>query len=257
MSSSIWMQCAGDSEIRPLRFSAWRVVESQHEVSTRKLVSSAAEQELLEALLDRVKPPAQVGVRLHYLLFTPFRYPPLRYGSRFGTRQERGIWYGSLQQRTAFAEVAYYRLLFLEGSQAELEPVITALSSFTIRMRSERGIELTAPPFAAHAADISSPKSHIASQPLGRSMRDAQVEMFTFTSARDTHNGVNIGAFTPAVFHQAQPQQFERWHCTATRQTVDFTRGDHLRTRQTFEFGRAQFLVNDRLPAPSATGPAE
>ncbi len=47
MSSSIWMQCEGDSEARALQLVAWRVVESQHEVSTRKLVSSAAEQELL------------------------------------------------------------------------------------------------------------------------------------------------------------------------------------------------------------------
>jgi hypothetical protein len=47
MSSSIWTRCAGDSELRPLRLSPWRVVESQHQISTRKLVDSADEQALL------------------------------------------------------------------------------------------------------------------------------------------------------------------------------------------------------------------
>ena len=77
MSSSIWTRCAGDSELRPLRLSPWRVVESQHQVSTRKLVDSADEQALLEELIDGAKPPDLTRGRLHYLLFTPFRYPPL------------------------------------------------------------------------------------------------------------------------------------------------------------------------------------
>ena len=251
MSSSIWMQCEGDSERRALRLVAWRVVESQHEVSTRKLVSSAAEQELLEELIDRVKPPVSVGARLHYLLFTPFRYPPLRHGSRFGTRHERGLWYGSEQQRTAFAEVAYYRLLFLEGTHAVLEPVSTALTSFTVRLRSTRGIDLGAPPFTAHTAAIASPSSYHASQALGHAMRNAEVELFRFPSARDADGGTNVGAFSPAVFHQATPQHFERWHCTAARSAVDFRRGDLTRARDTHLFERAQFLVDGRLPWPS------
>ncbi len=251
MSSSIWMQCAGDSEIRPLRLVPWRVVESQHQVSTRKLVDSADEQELLEELIDRVKPPAQLGVRLHYLLFTPFRYPPLRHGSRFGVRQARGIWYGSEQQRTAFAEVAYYRLLFLEGTRAALDMVTTALTAFTVRMRSTHGVDLMAPPFDAERAAIGSKVSYTETQALGQAMRDAGVELFRCPSARDVDGGANVGAFTPAVFHAAVPQHDQRWHCTATRDAVDFTRGDFTGTRETHQFDRAQFLVNDRLPSPA------
>src|SRR6478672_10673303 len=116
MSSSIWTRCAGDSEIRRLQLTASRVVESQHQVSTRKLVDSNEEQALLEELIDGVKPLDVTNGKLHYLLSTPFRYPPLRHGSRFGRRHERGIWYGSLTRRPAFAEVSYYRLLFLEGT---------------------------------------------------------------------------------------------------------------------------------------------
>ena len=45
MSRSIWTQCAAKFNFRTLSFDAWRVVESQHITSTRKLVDSDAEQE--------------------------------------------------------------------------------------------------------------------------------------------------------------------------------------------------------------------
>ena len=142
MSSSIWTRCAGDSSIRPLRLAPWRAVESQHQVSTRKLVGTAAEQALLEDLIDAAKPPDVAGPRSHYLLSTPFRYPPLRNGSRFGTRHEQGIWYGSESRGTAFAEVAYYRLVFLAGSAADLGTVSAQLTAFTVSARSRHGVDL-------------------------------------------------------------------------------------------------------------------
>ena len=250
MSSSIWTRCAGDSELRALRLSPWRVVEAQHQVSTRKLVDSAAEQELLEELIERVKPPELTGGRLHYLLFTPFRYPPLRYGSRFGGRHERGIWYASENRRTAFAEVAYYRLLFLEGTRADLGAVTTQLTAFTVRMRSARGVDLVAPPFAAHRKAIASPARYASSQALGDAMRKAGVELFRYSSARDADGGVNVGAFVPAVFGKATPQGFETWHCTAVTERVELTKGDYFK-RESFSFPREQFLVDGSLPAPA------
>jgi RES domain len=250
MSSSIWMHCEGASRLQLLQLTPWRVVESQHQVSTRKLVDSAAEQELLETLVDRVKPAVTVGGRLHYLLSTPFRYPPLRHGSRFGSRQERGLWYGAEEPRTAFAEVAYYRLLFLEGTRASLDAVMTELSAFTVRMRSDRSVQLDQPPFAEHAEAISSPVSYAASQALGREMREAGVELFSFRSARDAQGGRNVGAFTPAVFHAAKPQHFQRWHCTATREAVECVRNDFTGERTVHAYARAQFLVDGVLPRP-------
>jgi hypothetical protein len=250
MSSSIWTRCAGDSELRPLRLSPWRVVEAQHQLSTRKLVDAAGEQALLEELIDRVKPPDRTGGRLHYLLFTPFRYPPLPHGSRFGGRRERGIWYGSLEQRGAFAEVAYYRLLFLEGTRAELGTVETALTAFTALVRSGRGIDLAAPPFAAHRRAIASPTSYASSQALGTAMRAAGVEACKYPSARDAEGGINVGVFTPAAFGSAKPKSFETWYCFASRERVEVAPGGYLK-RETFTFPRKQFLVQGVLPAPA------
>jgi len=250
MSSSIWTRCAGDSELRELRLSPWRVVESQHQVSTRKLVDSADEQALLEQLIDGAKPPDHTGGRLHYLLFTPFRYPPLPFGSRFGRRHERGIWYGSLERRTAFAEVAYYRLLFIEGTHAELGTITTPLTAFRAALRTTRGVALDAPPFDAFRTVIASPSRYDDTQALGDAMRAADVDAFTYPSARDNEGGVNVAAFVPSVFGRAKPTSLESWYCSASRERVDITRGDYFR-RETFSFAREQFLVDGILPAPA------
>jgi hypothetical protein len=226
------------------------VVEAQHQVSTRKLVDSADEQVLLEELIERVKPPDATGGRLHYLLFTPFRYPPLRHGSRFSARHERGVWYGSEDRRTAFAEVAYYRLLFLEGTHAALGSVITQLTAFTVRVRSTHGVDLVSPPFDAHRRAIASPTKYASTQALGAAMREAGVELFRYPSARDGEGGVNVGAFSPAVFGSAKPHGFETWHCTAEREKVELTKGDYFK-RETYAFSREQFLVGGALPAPA------
>ena len=250
MSSSIWTRCAGDSELRALRLSPWRVVEAQHQVSTRKLVQTREEQELLEDLIDRAKPPDVTRGALHYLLSTPFRYPPLRHGSRFATRYERGLWYGSETRRTAFAEVAYYRLLFLEGTKAALGTLETALTAFSVRLRTKRGIDLVVPPFAEHRRAIASPTSYGSSQALGNAMRGASVEAFRYPSARDAEGGVNVGVFNPAAFGNAKPRLFETWHCAASAGRVEMTQADYFK-REMFAFSRAQFLVKGVLPAPA------
>jgi hypothetical protein len=250
MSSSIWTRCAGDSEITPLRLSPWRVVEAQHQVSTRKLVATAEEQVLLEEIIDRAKPPDATGGKLHYLLFTPFRYPPLRHGSRFASRHERAVWYGSETRETAFAEVAYYRLLFLEGTRADLGSVTTQLTAFTVHARSARGIDLTSRPFHRYRGRIASPAKYADSQALGAAMRDAGVELFRYPSARSPRAGVNVGAFTPTVFGKAKPRDLQTWHCTASRSGVEVAKRDYF-GREVYAFPRTTFLVAGTLPTPA------
>jgi hypothetical protein len=254
MSPSIWTRCAASFRPRKLELAAWRVVESQHVLSTRKLVDSDEEQALLEELVDRVKPPPPTGPEfrgLHYLLFTPFRHPPLRYGSRFGTRTERGIWYGARELATCFAEVSYYRLLFLEGTAARLGTLTVELTAYTAAIRSRRGADLTRSPFREHEAAIASKTSYEASQRLGKDMRTAGVEAFLFVSARARSRGTNVGLFTPA-FAGKRPKRFETWTCSADGSKVELSRKSIARTRSArLLFPREDFVVDGKLPSPA------
>jgi hypothetical protein len=248
MSSSIWTRCAGVSRIRPLRVDAWRVVEAQHQVSTRKLVDTVDEQILLEELIEGVKPPDPTRGSLHYLLATPFRYPPLHHGSRFGRRRVLALWYGSETRETALAEVAYYRFVFLDGTAADLGTVTTTLTAFTARASSVHGVDLVVSPFDAHRRSIASPSRYAATQTLGDAMRAAGVELFRYPSARD--HGVNVGVFSPAAFGRAKPRAFETWHCVASRRRVEFSKRDYL-SRSSVSFERQRFLVDGVLPSPA------
>ncbi|MGQ0815381.1 MAG: RES family NAD+ phosphorylase [Gemmatimonadota bacterium] len=251
MSSNIWTQCAGDSRKRALRLEPWRVVESQHQISTRKLVDSDAEQQLLEQMIDGAKPPQRATATLHYLIFTPFRYPPLRHGSRFGTRTEPGIWYGSETLPTAFAEVAYYRLLFLEGSTADLGLIETELSAFRASVRTNGGIDLTRAPFNQYESILASPSGYGETQALGMAMRASNVDAFRYRSARDVEGGINIGVINVSAFGRRAPKSFETWHCAAARSSgVEMVRRDFFE-RAAQLFPREDFLVDGVLPAPA------
>jgi hypothetical protein len=149
-----------------------------------------------------------------------------------------------------FSEVAYYRLLFLEGTSADLGVVTTGLTAFTADMRTRRGVDLVSAPFDAHRRAIASRTTYGATQALGAAMRAAGVELIRYPSARDLEGGVNVAAFTPGAFGSSKPRAFENWHCRATRERVDFTKRDYF-AREAFSFERRQFLVNGALPSPA------
>jgi hypothetical protein len=228
-----------------------RVVESQYVTATRKLVDSDAEQALLEELIDRAKPPVPAGMgRLHYLLFTPFRHPPLRNGSRFGTRAERGIFYASAAPSVALAEVAYYRLVFLEGSRAELGLLQTEHTAFTVKIAAKKYLDLTKPPFAAFKAQISAKAHYAHAQQLGADLRAAGIDAFAYGSSRDPHGGNNYALLKP-VFAAHRPSGFQGWACSATRDLVEFREKSFVSAPAAHSFARHLFLVGGKLPAPA------
>src|SRR5215469_4194994 len=249
------MQCGGKRNLRPYEGPIWRVVEAQHRNATRRLVDSDAEQELLEGLIDRAKPPSPAGPEfqgLHYLLLTPFRHPPLPHGSRFGTRAERSLLYGSEALETAMAETAYYRLLFLEGTSADLSPLTVELSAFRAEVRTKAAVDLTRPPFDAHHRVLGSRTRYDLTQRLGAEMRADGVELVRYPSARDVAGAPNVALFTPRALARKQPRsQFETWRCVASRERVEMQKLDWLEQRR-LVFPRAQFEVSGVLPAPAA-----
>jgi hypothetical protein len=229
------------------------VVEAQHRNATRRLVDSDSEQELLESLIDRVKPPMPTGPEfegLHYLLLTPFRHPPLTHGSRFGTRTERSLFYGSEALETAMAETAYYRLVFLEGTAAALSPITVELSAFQADVRTRAAVDLTRPPFDAHHRVLASRTLYEAAQRLGAEMRADGVELVRYPSARDAAGAPNVALFSPRALTRKTPRAPETWRCVAMRERVEMQKLDWFE-RPRLVFPRVQFEVGGQLPAPA------
>lgn len=251
--SAIWEVCNGRQHIQPLEFEAIRVVESQHISSTRKLVDTTKEHEILEELIEHSKPPLDFEKafhKCHYLLFTPFRYPPLKHGSRFGHRFERSLWYGSLEIETALAEVAFYRLYFLQGTSAELGVVEAGLTAFVAHIKTRNGINLKMEPFVKHQSQISSPIQYSESQTLGTRMREEGVEAFVYQSARKEAGG-NLGVFTPKAFKLKHPKpgSFQSWQSIATHQGVEFLTLEPIK-KQKLTFPIDYFLIDGQFPLP-------
>ncbi len=252
MSSSIWMRCAASSRIAKLTAQSWRSVEAQHQTSTRKLVDSAEEHEILEELLEQHKPAVPKDTsKLHYLLATPFRYPPLRHGSRFGTRFELGIWYGAEDLKTTFAEVAYYRLLFIHGSDAELGLLEVQLSVFKASILTPKGLDFTRRVFKEIWDVISSKDNYSQTQALGKDMRENSVEAFRYFSARSLDKGKCIGVIDPSAFKSKKPSAASTWFCSADKNQADFKRSRVFGKDEAFVFPLDQFTVDGKLPQPA------
>lgn len=250
----IWTACAGPRRVCRVEGVACRVVESQEQVATAALVSSLEEQMLLEEFIESTKPPRPVDTaHLDYLLATPFRYPPLARGSRFGTPGARGIFYGALDEATALAETAYYRLLFWHGMET---PPAAALRTEHLLFRAaygtDQGLRLHARPWTRFRAALTDPASYAATQTLGAAMRGAGVAAFEFESARRA-GGVNIGLFTPWALADSAPRAQEKWFSQTAADGVRFglARPAAAGTVGWLEFPLGRFLVEGRLPAPA------
>jgi hypothetical protein len=238
---------------KPLRIGGelQRLVESQEQVATVHLVSTLARQELLEEMLESVKPPLASGSeKLHYLLKTPFRYPPLEHGSRFGGPHEPSLFYGSLSTPTVLAEAAYYRFVFWHGmTTPPAEKITTQHTLFGARYRTERGLKLSEPPFARYKAVLADPAEYRPTQALGSLLREAGIEGVEYVSARDPDSGVNVALFTPsALTGRRRPTFQDGWLCELTAEQVHFS---PKHGKGSYTFPLTTFLVRGRLPEPA------
>lgn len=247
----IWQDCQGESQIGPLAGELCRLVESQQQIATLSYVDTLEEQALLEAMLDDVK-PAHVpgGSALHYLLATPFRYPPLPWGSRFGRVHEPSLLYGGGSPTTSLAESAYYRFVFWHTMLAPPpKPRIhTEHTLFAVRYKAARGVRLQAPPFDAYAQQLAHPSDYQAAQQLGSQMREAGVQAFEYQSARDPLRGHCIALFTPEALAQKRPQRAAQWLCELSADEVAFRQ---VGEPDILHYSLADFQVDGRLPLPA------
>lgn len=246
----IWLEVDGEKEIKPMIATIFRFVESQEQAATLSLVNNVYDQGVLEELLESTKSPLPEKTdSLHYLLKTPFRYPPLQYGSRFGTTFEGGLFYGSLNLSTALAETAYYRFVYMLGPEIPFHQIISSeYSAFSVSVKSNLGIYLDQPPFTRYEAILMSPTSYADTQLLGTTMRQHGIEIFRYISARDKDNGKNVALFSPNAFCSLKPSKLISWLCQTSLDEVGFLSKEN---NERVLFMQKDFWVNGVFPSPA------
>jgi hypothetical protein len=193
------------------------MVESQHRVSTMKIVDTLDEQARLEELLEQSKPPLPAECSgLHYLLSTPFRYAaPYPQGSRFRRAgHTAGVFYASRTPTTAVVEAAFHRLLFFADSPRTPWPDNPAeYTAFSVRYRTSAGLDLTKPPLDGDRTAWTDPTRYSPCQDLAEAARQAGVEVLRYESARDVGppTGTNIAVLTCRAFGSREPIERQTW----------------------------------------------
>lgn len=212
----------------------WRAVEAQHHASTMVLVKTLDEQYLLEQILESSKPALpEACTRLHWLLFTPFRYPPLPSGSRFRAPDEPGVFYGAEERRTACAELGYWRWRFLLDSElSALDPLQQTLFRAEVAGAT---VDLREPPHNARRDDWTDPDNYRACQQFAREARTAGTAIIRYESVRDPERGACAAVLEPGAFARNTPSETQTWILTLSRQRVIWRRDSVFET-DAFEF---------------------
>ena len=209
-----------------LSMHAFRMVETQHIAATMRLVDSAAEQDLLEHMLDDSKPPLPPeALGTHYLLAAPFRYLPPT-GSRFRSPHMPGIWYGADDPYCACAEIAYWRQRFLLDSAGLVQQHLYTDHSLYEAAVQGRAIDLQLPPWSQAEALWQHPSDYTETQKLGAMVRDAgNVAWIRYASVRAPAH-VCAAVFDPRSLTMLTAEgRYEQWHCHTTCDRVTLSNG--------------------------------
>lgn len=221
MSFNTLMPAVVSSDARAWSGVVWRMVEAQHTASTMKIVDNTEEQHLLESLLEGSKPAQPVSAAsLDYLLATPFRYFPLRGGSRFRAIIDRGVFYGAESVRTAALELGYCRWKFLKDAVdlVQLEPVVHTAFSVDV---CTKVVDLRSPPFDAKAAAWLHPSDYSATQAFAQVVRGAHFGGIQYQSARDPNRAWCMAVLTPQAFAKSKPNPLmQTWWLAVHQDTV-------------------------------------
>ena len=248
---SIWQRCAGEKAMQTISGTVYRLVESQEQIATTAYVDTLAEQAVLEQLLERSKPPQPpYSHSLHYLLATPFRYPPLKRGSRFGQKHQPGLFYGATDVPTTLAESSFYRLVYLESMSSEAmpsKPLSGQHTLFDVGYRTECGVRLQEPPFDHYKDAIRHPSDYRTAQRLGTDMRAAGVLCFEYPAARWA-DGINVALYNGSAFSANRPTNQQRFISATGQRQVEFKNID---TGQVYSYDTSRFRVDGLLPRPA------
>ena len=228
----------------------YRIVETQEYAATSGLVNNLDEQDLLEHLLDNVKPANKAGTeRLHYLISTPFRYPPLQYGSRFGSVLMPSFFYASEKISTTLAECAYYRFVFLDDMKAPYaNPVRSEHMTFGVNVKTDKMSDVTNIASDEIVESVMSPSDYRFTQQVGLALtQNSDTLVIRFNSIRDNAHNANVAIAEPSAITSKKPLDNMNWICQTTLTTISF----NAYGESPVSFQLNDFLVDGRLPRPA------
>lgn len=223
----------------------YRIVETQEYAATTGLVDNLEQQDVLENMLDSVKPAYRRGTEsLHYLISTPFRYPPLKYGSRFGDTTMPSYFYASEQLATSLAEFAFYRFAFFSDMAVPFEKAVRSEHmSFSVKVKSNSLADLTRITNHDVVQLLTSPLQYHFSQQVGRKLLNDGALVLRYKSARCEH-GINIAVATPSEIRSKAPQEHVNWICLSNADKISINAHGHSPRY----FKKEQFLIDGVLP---------
>ncbi len=247
----IWDACDGVNHITTISGTLLRLVESQEQVATMGYVDTLDEQALLEEMLELAKPPYSEAIQnYHYLLTTPFRYPPLNWGSRFGRTHEPSLFYAGRHSSATLAESAFYRFVFLDSMEGivEEDKIRSEHTMFSVGYKTDKGVQLQSMPFDQYSAELMSRQHYHHTQQLGSEMRVAGVEAIEYKSARDPNHQVCVALYNTLPFRQNSPTNMTQWLCETSQREVLFKQLDK---NNIVHFPKAIFLLNGTFSFPA------
>jgi hypothetical protein len=228
----------------------YRIVETQEYAATTSLVNNLDEQNLLEQMLDEVKPDYKKNTQhLHYLISTPFRYPPLNYGSRFGSKLMPSYFYASEDVSTMLAECAYYRFILLDDLTVPYEKTVSSEhQSFLVNIASNAMADMTKIKTPEIIDLVTSPMNYQFTQALGKVLIESHhVNVIRFLSVRDKNQGVNIALTSPDCIQSKEPEHSKHWICQSNNHRISF----NAHSTEPVHFLLNEFLIDGVLPRPA------
>jgi hypothetical protein len=228
--------------------SVCRMVETQEYAATTSLVDDLEEQAILEQILDDFKPSyADDTQDLHYLISTPFRYPPLKYGSRFGAITQPSYFYASESISTCLVEAAFYRFYLIDGTETPFPKVIQSEHSlFFVQAISTHALDLTHISDAEIQKQLTDPGSYLLTQQVGLQARKNGAVLLRYFSARSQEQGINVAIDNHTIIQSEKPEDKVEYICQLDPQT-GILRFSQPRTFPVM-FTREQFLIDGQLP---------
>lgn len=218
-----------------------RIVEEQHKISTDRLTKGPAEQDVLERLVEEVKPtmPA-AAISLHHLLGTPFRYGYWK-ATRFRRANEHpGIFYASETEPAAVAEAAYYAMRFFSAAPGVILPATTIERfGFSIPIAVDRALDLTEAPLNRGRALWTRDHDYGPCQRFATAARGLDAQLIRYESIRDPAASANVALLDPGAFQRPVPYPERSWHFRfRDKNLTAFAAGQ---SRERFDFTFEQF----------------